>query len=271
MKMYIRKFYIASLFLFISFQLGFVSICFANIAVDPSTIEVKGKRGSIIDGSLTLYNKYNYKVEISVSSEDFLKMGINPSIWLKIEPETCTIESQGERTFKYTISIPKDAHDELMAMVIFSIIKEKQVSGVGLQLGIPFYAIVEEDISLKVEIKDFVVQKEGNETIGIIIIKNNSNIHIRPKIKVIVENKENKFKKEFEIPYGAPALAGKEKTYFFKVNSTEIPYKDLKATVVMEYGLVVQDMRVIKKEFDIKVIEKKKEKGRVAPVRNKIR
>lgn len=242
---------------------GLVSVCQAQMSVTPYTIEVKVKRGGVIEGTLTIYNKYKHNAEVTVQSVDFLRKGIEPSIWLNIKPDKFVIEASSVKVVNYIISAPADASGELMAMVFFGIVKEGQKGGVGVQVGIPFYAIVEETISFDVGIEDCAIERKGKKITGFVVVRNDSNIHIRPKTKVILESKGDEFKKDFDVYYGAPVLAGDKKSYMFETNDIEIPYKNVKATVIMDYGTVIQEKKIIRKEFEVEIkdIEEKKGEG----------
>lgn len=231
------------------------SLALAGVSIDPGIVEMSGKPGVEINGVLIFKNGQKGTVAVGISMANWLKQEIRPEEWLKIEPGYFSVDAQKSKEVKYTVNIPQEVKGELMAMVFFTI-TNKEKGGIGMQIGIPFYIAVEGAVDLAPVIDNCYLKVEDGNLNGYVFITNQSNVHIRPRIKAILENKEEKFYRTAHVYYGAPIRANERKDFSFSVKDIQNIPKQCKVTVIMNYGIAGQHDSEIKKEFELNVFSK---------------
>jgi len=169
----------------------------ANISVEPTLIEKVMEPSSTDEGSYWVTNNNSSEpLKITVQLEDWMgyMQGAYDKVkvdeWLKIEPNSFTLQPGEKKQIKYRIITPPDFKNEKVAQVFF---RFTQLENFEARLGVVFYLSAKGQDKLSAEITQLSakyrdVNDPRDELLLSMEIKNNSNFHIRPTGTIEVKN-----------------------------------------------------------------------------------
>jgi len=233
----------------IMINLFFMTSVYAGIGVEPIQVEISVDRGIESSGICKVLNTGEKKMQVTVRTEDWLKLGIDPDTWLTIEPKQFIVEPGSVSEVKYNVSAPLIASGEFMAMIFFSGVEEN--NSVGTEFGIPIYATIKGTEVINgeiIEINANYNEKDGLN--GYINIKNNGNVHIRPYTSINVINNEGNSIAYFGAQYGLPVQVSKERKYAFTKKDIKLIPGTYKIIAESEYGSLYKTEGKAKKEIE---------------------
>jgi len=236
-----RKFYllVALLFLYVS------SVLYAGIGVNPTVTELSLAPGKTKAGTFTVTNDGDNTISVKVEVEDWVKRGsgVGDTSWLEVKPLEFELNPGESRNVRYKVGVPEEARGELMAMVFFGSIAPAG-GGIGIEtrFGVSVYVTIKgtEIVEAGIEKLDMVKYgKENSESYGInfgVTVENKGNVHIRPKGKVILEDKEGTIIKEVDLFYGFPVFPKAKRTFPANWKEGVLSPGEYKAKVMISYG-----------------------------------
>ena len=236
---------------------------FAGVTVDPVTIETSINVDKGLVGSWNVTNTGLKKVDVTVKMEDWLKNGVEPDIWLDIENKEFSVEPKETKEIKYKVNIPipQNVSGELMAMVFFSGVEEE--SNVGVSFGVPVYVTIKGTEKIDAEIVDVnAVYSQEHGISGWVLIKNKSNVHLRPYTIINVLNKEGKAVDHFNVQYGWVVQSGKTKRFSFNNKDTKLEPGKYKILITSFYAKIYKMDNKIEREVELEVKGKRKSSRR---------
>jgi len=170
-------------------------------SINPYKVEMTLPAGESREGSFTLANPSDTTVNIKVTVEDWssdqddgrvIVRGEKPSLnWLKLTPQELELGPQQSKVVNYTVRLPKGTKGERSAMVYFGDVPDTSKGGIAIRsrIGTAVYAIAEGTEIVKGEISRITVARQKPLRIDV-AVKSLSNIHIRPKGIIRINNKE---------------------------------------------------------------------------------
>ncbi len=207
-----KLFYISLALLFLNLSPFLVN---AGIGVKPTVTELSLSAGRKKAGIFKVLNDGDKTVKVKVELEDWgrKKEEIRVDSWLKIKPREFELAPGKARRVKYKIEVPEEAEGEMVAMVFFGSLAPAG-GGVGIKtrFGVSIYVAVKGTEVVEANIEKFDVTKyagEDSDNYGInfgVTVENMGNVHIRPKGKVAIDDKEGNRIKEVDISHGFPVF-----------------------------------------------------------------
>jgi len=236
-----RKLYFLVVLLFLHFS----SVLYAGIGVEPTVTEISLSPGKRRAETFTVLNDGDKAIHVKVELEDWERKeeGIEVASWLEVKPLKFELGPGEVRKVKYKIEVPEEAKGEVMAMVFFGSIAPAG-GGVGIQtrFGVSIYVAIKGTEIVEANIEKLDVVKYGSESsenYGInfgVSVENMGNVHIRPKGKVIVEDKEGNRIKELDVFYGFPVFPQAKRTFPAIWKGEMLPPGEYKAKATVTYG-----------------------------------
>ncbi len=236
-----RNLYLLVALLFLYFS----SVLYAGIGVEPTVTELSLSPGKRKAGSFTVLNDEDKVIGVKVELEDWLRRaeGIEVPSWLEVKPREFEIGPGEVRKVKYKIEVPQEVKGELVAMVFFGSLTPGG-GGVGIRtrFGVSIYVAIKGTEVVEANIEKLDVAKYGGENsdnYGIsfgVTVENEGNVHIRPKGKVLVEDREGNRIKEADIFYGLPVLPQGKRTFAANWKGGVLPPGEYKGKATISYG-----------------------------------
>lgn len=220
-------------------------LLYAGIGVNPTVTEISLYPGKIRTGAFTVLNDGDKATEVKVELEDWGRKegGVEVTSWLRIKPLKFELGPGETRKVKYKIEVPKGAKGELMAMVFFGSIVP-QGGGVGIQtrFGVSIYVTIKGTEVVEASIEKLNASRYGSESSensGInfgVTVENRGNVHVRPRGKVTVEDRDGNTVMEVDILYGFPVFPQAKRTFPAIWKGGVLPPGEYKAEATMSYG-----------------------------------
>ncbi len=164
---------------------------------------------------ITLNNgPYNFKISSSkTQSNEFAKKlsdKLSISEWLKLEgTNKFALAPKEKKRLTFYITPPEEDYSEISAYLSFTVDKGSMIKS---GITVPLYVIINENAEPYMEIKNFeLITNRSGDSYSInkikIKLKNDSNVHLRPKAKLIIkERTDNKIIKEIDLGVLAPTF-----------------------------------------------------------------
>lgn len=242
------------LVLLINLLFCFSYTAYAGIGIDPMQVEIQVEQGVETKGVCKVFNIGEKPVSVTVRSEDWLHLGIEPSSWVRIGPTSFMIEPGKFGEVSYTVTLPVGSAGELMAMVFFCGIEED--SNIAAEFGIPIYVSVKGTEVIDAEVIELEVDySEELDISGSVNIKNKGNVHIRPSTTIRVLNNLGKSVAFFGVPYGLPVQVGRERRFDFSKKDIKLKAGRYKVVAEANYGQAYGDKKKATKKAKLTVGE----------------
>jgi len=237
-----RNFYLLVALVFLNFSPFLV---YAGIGVKPTVTELILSPGKRKAGTFTVLNDGDKAVKVKVDLENWGRReeGVEVDFWLKVKPREFELAPGKARKVKYKIEVPEEAKGEVVAMVFFGSLAPAG-GGVGIKtrFGVSIYVAIKGTEVIEANIEKFDVAKyagENSDNYGInfgVTVENMGNVHIRPKGKVTIDDKEGKRIKEVDIFHGFPVFPRAKRTFPAIWKRGMLPPGEYKAKTTINYG-----------------------------------
>jgi hypothetical protein len=239
----VRKFFCISLILlFLNFR---PTVLYAWIGVEPTVTELSLPPGERETGTFTVLNDEDKVIRVKVELEDWMRReeGVGVASWLEVKPIEFELAPGTAKKVKYRIDVPEEVKGELVAMVFFGSLTPAG-GGVGIKtrFGVSIYVAIKGTEVVEANIEKLDVAKYGGENsdnYGIsfgVTVENVGNVHIRPKGKVLVEDREGSRIKDVDIFYGFPVLAQGKRTFAAIWKGGVLSPGEYKGKATISYG-----------------------------------
>jgi hypothetical protein len=167
-----------------------------------------------------------------------------------------------------------------MAMVFFNIQSVLPASSAGktagvepkgpiqvqMRHGIPIYAVAKDSEKIATEFIDagahFLQEKSTAPVEFMVTLKNNGNVHVRPKGTIRIEGP---LSEETELEWGWPILPTQKHTYFGKTKKTDWPAGTYAVTMKLETGQPHQAGLFVEKRAELQISDQGKMEFKLAP------
>jgi len=220
-------------------------LLYAGIGVEPTVTELSLSPGKRKSGSFMVLNDEDKVIKVKVELEDWPRgrETIDVGSWLEVEPREFELGSGEVKKVKYKIRVPEEAKGELAAMVFFGSLAPAG-GGVGIRtrFGVSVYVAIKGTEVVEANIEKLDVAKysgEDSDNYGInfgVTVGNVGNVHIRPKGKVVIEDKEGSRIKEVDIFYGLPVSPQGKRTFAAIWKRGVLPPGEYKGKATITYG-----------------------------------
>lgn len=243
-----------SLILFLSFS---APLC-AEVRVSPTITQLYLASGEEKSDFFSVYNSGGKQISVEAQAEELLKSSedsksIDINAWLEVEPEKFDIGPGETKSIKYNVKIPKGQRGELRGQIFFATDTDF-AGGIGIKnrFGVAVYVAIKGTEVVKAKIAEVAVSKatskeaikdEGADNKNIkfsVIVQNKGNVHIRPKGKLLVKNREGSIVKELILPYGYPIMPNAGHAYDVIWEETGLVKGKYKIIASIQYGDIYQ-------------------------------
>lgn len=215
----------------------------AGVGVVQSLVEISTSAGSNLTGYFTVVNNFKQETEVTVHLENIARYGERIEIkeWLNVIPEEFLLKPGEVKEIKYEIKVATGIRGALTGRVFFASINPEPGSlRIGTRIGIPVYVIIEGTENLDGEIEKITIRKDsekGKEGIRfMIVVKNEGNVHFRPRGKVVVRDKKREKIGETEVIYGWPVFPGRKHNYRAFWEIEDLDKGKYQAEIIFSYG-----------------------------------
>lgn len=180
-----------------------------SIAISPPSYELSANPGDTITNSMRVDNLVDQAVEISVVPRNFTALGEEGQVnlteedstyslakWITISPASASVGARESQTFEYTIKVPANAEPGgRFGSIVFKT-TAKPVEGqtgvaVGQEIGSLVFLKIAGNVQEKSSIADFKAVNSINQYKPVdfeVRVKNDGNVHLRPKGTVTITN-----------------------------------------------------------------------------------
>jgi len=226
-----------------------------GLTVIPPKFELVANPGEVVIEKVRLRNESEFPVTYAVATEDFASSGEEGAVTLEGETPAITgyslatwimpatkevvLQPKEEVTFNFRIEIPKEAEPGgHYASILFSSGGEVQpgAAAVTSRIGALVLLRVSGNVNEQAEIETFETASYSPKgpVVFTLRLKNNGNVHLRPKGTIVITNQFNQ--KVAEIPLqGANVLPGSVRKMDSSWDKTN-PLGIFTATLVSTYG-----------------------------------
>ncbi len=234
----------------------------AGIGVKPVVVEISTSPGGRITGKFTVGNTFNQEVKVNVQLENkAMKSGMDVKEWLRVTPEEFLIESGKVREVEYEVNLTTGICGELIARVFFASLNPgTRGMGIGTRFGVTVYAVAEGTEILDGKVGNVSVRRFSKEEKKGIhfrsVVKNEGNVHFRPRGRVIISDNSGGKIGESEVLYGWPVFPGKKHDYIAFWEIDGLNKGEYQAQVVFNYGDLFKKLnRTFSKTVNFEVSE----------------
>ena len=232
----------------------------AEIAIGPLTKTIQlapGENSSVV---YKVANQGEESVVVNVGARTWFRLPDNSGIeigdWLDLGSDKIKLDAGQEKDLKFKVSIPKEAVGELAAMIYFAPERTKEQT-IGTSYGASFYVFIKGTEDISPEISRVSIDNRNNKSYLAVTMKNNGNVHFRPKISATVRLGKDLIE-TIELPFGKPIFGGQDYT-FAKELSKQLPEKGI-CTVEVSCNYADSDNTVLNKTVNIDLGKSKEKK-----------
>ena len=182
-----------------------------GLAISPPTFELAANAGDVLKNSLRVDNLVDIPLEVSVDARNFTALGEEGGIdltpagednfslasWISVSPKKVTIPPHESKTFDYTIDIPINASPGgRFGSIIFQTAPSTELSGqsgvaISQEVGTLIFVKIAGAVTEKASVAGFTtinnIHNKGPVDFDI-RIKNDGNVHFKPKGTITISN-----------------------------------------------------------------------------------
>jgi len=234
--------------------LGLCAPLRAEVRVSPTITQLSLASGEEKSDFFSVYNAGDKQLSVEVQEEELLKSsedgkGADVNAWFKVEPEKFDIGPGETKSVRYNIKVPKGQRGELRGQIFFAT-NADFAGGIGIKnrFGVAVYVAIKGTEVVKAKITEVDVSKApDNKNIKFsVIVQNKGNVHIRPRGKLLVKNKEGNTVKELALPYGYPIMPNAGHAYDAIWEGMDLLKGKYKIVASIQYG----DMYQLNKNYE---------------------
>jgi len=238
------------------------------LTIGPSRFEVTLPPGEIAVTDYFVQNETEKPVHVTVEPENWFKDAyayedLVIEDWLKLDTYEFSLEPKEIKKIKLTIIVPTDIKGEIVAQIFFTsgvLTEEGQPAGVRARLGAVLYVAIEGTEKINASIESITISKvteQGEEKTKIALqVRNKGNVHIRPKGKILIENRKKEKIDELELLSGRATLPGQYHTYYAYWKEPKLKNGSYKIHATIDYGEIFNVDKTATKKKSFKVNKK---------------
>lgn len=180
-----------------------------GLSITPINFDYSLDLNQVKSGRLFLTNLTNQPLEIVAQARNFTAQGEEGDValttenipfsiasWVSIEPQRVTMLPSSKLQFNFTIKVPSNAEPGgHFGSVVFATVPKKNLDQTGAllsqEIGALLFTRTPGDIKEKADIASFKTEKsfyEFGPTKFIVRVKNEGNVHIKPKGEIIIKD-----------------------------------------------------------------------------------
>lgn len=231
--------------------LFFISKLALALIITPAKIETSQKAGEEKQYHFIIKNTKEEPILIKISVRDFditidgkvliTERETLPS-WVRIPIKQVRISSNASKTISFTIQLSTSATGEKRAMFYFQEIPEKKSAvAVVMRMGSAVYCTAEGTEKIEGKVTDFKIFPKK----VVVTFENFGNVHLRPLIKLKVENEQGEIVREVTLTENFPVLPSHKWVIKKKIN--ELKVGNYLAIIQTRYG-VIYDKEIFEAE-----------------------
>jgi P pilus assembly chaperone PapD len=237
-----------------------MDLAWAGISVKPTVIEAVLEPGQSEEGDYEVTNLGETPMNITVQLEDWmqrlfnLKDEMEVSVWLSVEPVEMTLEPGQTAILKYRIQAPDTFTNEKVAQVFFTF---SEAANLTSRLGVIVYLTPKKEAKLAAEITQFLAQtdiREGKEPrlLSYFIIRNDSNVHIRPRGIVSILDQNQTRVREMIVDNVPGIYPGKSFTWNHYSDIKSLEPGTYTAKLTLDYGYMYAQEAVMEQTAELR-------------------
>jgi len=195
-----------------------IAVCsqvFAEIAIGPLTKTVQIAPGDSKTVAYKVANRGDEQVALNITAKTWFTLPGNADIgiddWLDIGKAKINLAPGAERDLEFKVNVPKQATGELAAMIYFTP-ERKEEQNIGTSYGVSLYIFIKGTEVIDPAIDAVSIDKNNDKAYLAVTIKNNGNVHFRPKISAVIKVGKD-FKEKIDFPFGKPIYGGTKYTF----------------------------------------------------------
>ncbi|MCK4462835.1 MAG: hypothetical protein KAU58_00820 [Candidatus Omnitrophica bacterium] len=221
-----------------------------GITIGPSRFEVSLPPGEIAVADYYVQNETDKPIHVVVEPENwfrdaYLYKDLAIEDWIKLDTYEFDLEPKEIKKLKLTIKVPVDVTGELVAQIFFTSAAgggKSKVGAVRARLGAVLYVAIKGTEKIDAEIENIFVSKittQGKEALQIKVrVRNKGNVHLRPKGKVLIEDRKGEKIGEFTLLYGRAVLPRKHFDYHAFWEEPELKKGKYSVQATINYGKI---------------------------------
>ena len=186
----------------------------ANLSVSPSRIDLLMEAGGYYSGCFELINTYDGIVEINIAAKDWHSYAGNGAhdvnSWLVLEKTKVKLAKDESTEIPYKITVSSSMLGSVSAQVSFTLVPPGN-EGVNVRMSFPIYVVIKGTEKIDYSVSKITFHKYNDDIQAAFFVKNDGNIHVRPKGLMKIYGKKNKIVYERNIPESVPVYAGTER------------------------------------------------------------
>lgn len=157
--------------------------------ITPSRGEIVVEAGGECTGEYSVTNQDDKSVKVKIFADNWvIQKGRDATKWLKVSPSEIVIPPKASRVVTYTVKAPKEAEGEYTSSIVFRSLDATPVGDAIdaiTQLRLAIYIVIKGTEVINGEISNLEVLNVDPLRVSI-KIKNDSNVHIRPKGEMVI-------------------------------------------------------------------------------------
>ena len=232
----------------------------AEIAVGPLTKTTQLKAGESSAVVYKVANRGEEPVTLNISARTWFRLEENSGIeigdWLDIGSNKIELPAGKEKELKFKVNVPEQAVGELAAMIYFAPERKKEQT-IGTSYGASLYVFIKGTEDIAPEISRISIDRRGDRSYLAVTIKNNGNVHFRPKINATVRLGKD-LQETIELPFGKPIFGGQDYTFAKELNE-QLPEKGI-CIVEVSCNYADNENTVLNKTVNIDLAKPKESK-----------
>lgn len=231
-------------FLLILFLI-FITRMSLALNVMPAKMILSQRVGEEKEYHFLIKNTREIPINVKVSVRDF-DIAINGNIsiteretlpnWIRMHTKEVRISPNALKTISFTITLSTDATGEKRAMFYFQETAEKKGAvGIVMSLASAVYCVSEGTEKIEGKVTDFKIFPKKVE----VTFQNSGNVHLRPLIKLRIEDEQSEVVKEIILTQSFPILPSCEWVIKKKIN--ELKVGNYLAIIQTRYGVIYDE------------------------------
>ena len=239
-----------------------------KIQITPPIYEREVRQGEKLSFQILLQNNSSKEVRLKAGTLGFqiaengkpvfiddTYLRFSCQSWIDIKPKSFQIRAGEGKEVSISIKVPKNASGGNYASVLFDVdtgdlVQKGNQVGLTIRTGTMVLLIVRNTIKLDAKIESFRIAEQPGKSIFEVLLKNNSNIHIKPIGNVVIFNDKNRVVDRINL--NENSFISPQSTRLFKFVWKNHQKRMLKNKYEVEYRFYVKGLGksfIVRKDF----------------------